>query len=83
MRGPHDATDVSSMTMKFYYKTLPGFFFPSRPLENQPPVGTITPYLRVILPDGQFEGPTLPATRMATGLVMAIHCRSPIVQVGR
>ena len=55
-RGPHDATDVSSMTMKFYYKTLPGFFFPSRPLENQPPVGTITPYLRVILPDGQFEG---------------------------
>ncbi|MBL9168990.1 MAG: hypothetical protein JNN07_14715 [Verrucomicrobiales bacterium] len=44
-RGPHLATGGSpEMVMKYYYKTLPGFFFPG---ENpQPAVGTITPYLR-------------------------------------
>jgi hypothetical protein len=40
--------------MQFYYKTLPGFFFPG--LETQPTVGTITPYLRPANADGSFVG---------------------------
>ena len=42
--------------MKFYYKTLPGFFFPSLGLDEQPAVGTITPYLRGTNTIGGFEG---------------------------
>ncbi len=51
-RGPHDADDPATTTMRFYYKTLPGFYFPlsgtGSPLGvgQQPAVGTITPYLR-------------------------------------
>ena len=45
-RGPHNPADTSSLVMKFYYKTLPGFFFPTLALSAQPPVGTVTPYLR-------------------------------------
>lgn len=55
-RGPHRTGESPSLVMQFYYKTLPGFFFPGLPLEQQPPVGTITPYLRAINPDGSFEG---------------------------
>lgn len=56
-RGPHDPTDPADnpqMVMKFYYKTLPGFYFPSR--VEQPAVGTITPYLRPRNADGTFAG---------------------------
>ncbi len=45
-RGPHHAGETPEMKMQFYYKTLPGFFFPSLSLAQQPPEGTITPYLR-------------------------------------
>src|SRR6185369_1587561 len=45
-RGPHEPGDDPWMDMQFYYKTLPGFFFPTLPLAQQPPPGTITPYLR-------------------------------------
>lgn len=45
-RGPKDDTEEAYTAMKFYYKTLPGFYFPSRAFGSQPPVGTITPYLR-------------------------------------
>ena len=51
-RGPHNAGDQPFMGMQFYYKTLPGFFFPVDKngavlnVNSQPVVGTITPYLR-------------------------------------
>lgn len=45
-RGPHDPVDAPLMVMKYYYRTLPGFYFPSLALDEQPAVGTITPYLR-------------------------------------
>jgi hypothetical protein len=55
-RGPHDAADTASLSMRFYYKTLPGFFFPSLTLDAQPPVGTVTPYLRSKRTDGTYIG---------------------------
>ncbi|MBI2950338.1 MAG: hypothetical protein HYY23_22130, partial [Verrucomicrobia bacterium] len=56
-RGPHnpaDPADNPTLLMKFYYKTLPGFFYPG--LAQQPVVGTITPYLRPKNADGSFAG---------------------------
>ena len=55
-RGPHQAGDQSWMAIQYYYKTLPGFFFPTLTLAQQPPAGTITPYLRNTNPDGTFAG---------------------------
>jgi hypothetical protein len=55
-RGPHVLTDSPSLVMQFYYKTLPGFFFPTLPLSQQPPVGTVTPYLRPLNAQGAFVG---------------------------
>ncbi|MBI4660165.1 MAG: hypothetical protein HY735_15100, partial [Verrucomicrobia bacterium] len=61
-RGPHQAGDTPHMGMQFYYKTLPGFFFPKNNeggvlnLSNQPAVGTITPYLRSLDSGGVFSG---------------------------
>ena len=55
-RGPHHAEDKPALVMQFYYKTLPGFFFPSLALDKQPPVGTITPYLTPWKPDGSPDG---------------------------
>jgi len=55
-RGPHTLTESPSLVMQFYYKTLPGFFFPTLALNAQPPIGTITPYLRPVNPDGSFAG---------------------------
>ncbi len=43
-RGPHNAQEQPTMAMRYYYKTLPGFFFPGQ--NPQPDIGTITPYLR-------------------------------------
>ncbi|MCC7374596.1 MAG: hypothetical protein IT581_08065 [Verrucomicrobiales bacterium] len=54
-RGPHDGTEAPFTQMKFYYPTLPGFFFPTLGLESQPPVGTITPYLRARRADGTYD----------------------------
>ena len=51
-RGPHDADDPATTTMRFYYKTLAGFYYPINNagsrlgVNDQPVVGTITPYLR-------------------------------------
>lgn len=45
--------------MQFYYKTQPGFFFPSlaEAGASQPPVGTVTPYLRPLNQSGNgYEG---------------------------
>ena len=55
-RGPHTLTESPSLVMQFYYNTLPGFHFPSLALNAQPPVGTVTPYLRPVNPDGSYEG---------------------------
>ncbi len=55
-RGPHAATESPSLVMQFYYRTLPSFYFPSLERAEQPPVGTITPYLRPRNPDGSFAG---------------------------
>ena len=55
-RGPHHVTDNPVMVMRYYYKTLAGFYFPSLPYDSQPPVGTITPYLRQRGADGNFAG---------------------------
>src|SRR5262249_49946819 len=55
-RGPHDANDTGAITMRFYYQTLPGFFFPSLALNAQPPAGSVTPYLRAQATDGSYLG---------------------------
>ncbi|MCC6231969.1 MAG: hypothetical protein IT580_04960, partial [Verrucomicrobiales bacterium] len=56
-RGPHETGGTALTTIQFYYRTLPGFHFPSLALETQPPVGTITPYLRTRnAADGSFVG---------------------------
>ena len=38
--------------MQFYYRTLPDFYFPQLEPSAQPPVGTVTPYLRNLLVPG-------------------------------
>ncbi|NDE97294.1 MAG: hypothetical protein EB034_03290, partial [Verrucomicrobia bacterium] len=55
-RGPHSGTGAGKLVMQFYYKTLAGFYFPSLDPGAQPPVGTLTPYLRSRNSDGSFEG---------------------------
>ncbi|MCC6233163.1 MAG: hypothetical protein IT580_11005 [Verrucomicrobiales bacterium] len=55
-RGPHQEQGTAALTMQFYYRTQPGFFFPSRALGDQPPIGTITPYLRAVADEGGFVG---------------------------
>jgi hypothetical protein len=63
-RGPHDAGEQPTLAMRFYYKTLPGFFFPTLPLNAQPPVGTITPYLRAKNNNGTFAGDPVYGNRL-------------------
>lgn len=55
-RGPHQEGGTAKMVMQFYYKTLPGFNFPSLAPNSQPRVGTLTPYLRPLNPDGSYGG---------------------------
>lgn len=55
-RGPHDPNVEATTTLQFYYKTLPGFYFPGLALDAQPAVGTITPYLRTRRADGTYVG---------------------------
>ena len=55
-RGPHRDDRPEAFSARFYYNTLPGFFFPSRALDDQPEVGTATPYLRPIGEDGEPVG---------------------------
>lgn len=53
-RGPHNSGSAQpAMFSQFYYKTLPGFYFPGVP---QPPTGTITPYLRALRANGTYIG---------------------------
>jgi hypothetical protein len=55
-RGPHSSSNQPALFTQFYYKTLPGFYFPTLSLANQPAVGIITPYLRAKRADGTFVG---------------------------
>ena len=76
-RGPHDTNDRPTLAMQFYYKTLPGFFFPTLPLNAQPPVGTITPYLRPKNEDGTYAGDPVYGNRLnpqaGDGNALVIH----------
>ena len=57
-RGPHDGNDVApapTLKMRYFYNTLPGFYFPELAYNQQPAVGTITPYLRAGTP-GNYTG---------------------------
>lgn len=56
-RGPNRDGEDPFLTMQFYYRTLPGFHFPTAKV--QPPVGTITPYLRPKMPDGTYDDQVL------------------------
>jgi hypothetical protein len=52
-RGPHGGNgDTPTLRMRYFYKTLPSFYHPG--LADQPPVGTIVPYLR----SGPYTAPT-------------------------
>ncbi len=56
-RGPHTEggpADSYAFDMKFYYKTLEGFYFPGQ--AAQPPIGTLAPYLRSLNGDGSYSG---------------------------
>lgn len=67
-RGPHDPNDQAELQMQFYYKTLPGFYFPDRPLTNQPAVGTFTPYLRSKTTAGDYVGDAVHADQDGNGV---------------
>ncbi|HXI51460.1 MAG TPA: hypothetical protein VNH84_08145, partial [Candidatus Saccharimonadales bacterium] len=65
-RGPHTLGESPAVVMQFYYKTLPGFFFPSLALNAQPPMGTITPYLRPLNPNGTYAGDPVYGNRLGS-----------------
>jgi hypothetical protein len=48
------ATNANSFTMRFYYKTQPGFAWPG--VGNAPAEGSIVPYLRPLNAGGSYEG---------------------------
>ncbi len=65
-RGPHGVSGHSAsptFSMRYFYQTQPGFFFPTRALNAQPPIGTITPYLRAVS-GGNYVGD--PVTGLVT-----------------
>lgn len=45
-RGPHSPAFNPVFATRFYYRTLPGFYFPSLGFNEQPETGISTPYLR-------------------------------------
>ncbi|MEN9632667.1 MAG: hypothetical protein RL077_1071 [Verrucomicrobiota bacterium] len=46
-RGMHDgASKTATFSMRYFYRTMPGFWFPSLGTASQPAEGTIVPYLR-------------------------------------
>ncbi len=57
-RGPHAGNDTApapTLKMRYFYKTQAGFYFPSLAYNEQPVIGTITPYLRAGTP-GSYAG---------------------------
>ncbi|MEO0018491.1 MAG: hypothetical protein RLZZ522_1774, partial [Verrucomicrobiota bacterium] len=63
-RGPHGGNEVTTPTliMRYFYKTLPGFYYPSLAFNNQPAVGKITPYLRRGTPGAYVGDPVTGVT---------------------
>jgi len=61
-RGPHKTDTEPSFAMRFYYKSLPGFFVPSLGLANQPAVGTIMPYIAAVTGQDKVRGDSTPLT---------------------
>ncbi|MFT4588097.1 MAG: hypothetical protein ACI9VS_001517 [Candidatus Binatia bacterium] len=59
-RGPHDSERAGGFEAQYYYKTQAGFYFPGA--ADQPPVGTLTPYLRIQNVDGSYQGDAVFAT---------------------
>ena len=53
-RGPHDDKDGDRFMVQYSYETLDGFYFPGN--EEQPGIGTLTPYLRPVDGSGGFIG---------------------------
>lgn len=65
-RPPHLAqapTPTNSFTMRYYYKTLPGFAWPG--LASPPPAGSVVPYLRPMT-NGVYAGD--PASKFTPSL---------------
>ncbi len=68
-RGPHSDNDSPALDMQFYYATQTGFWFPELAAaeEEQPPTGTLTPYLRIRNSDGSYQGDGIYALNQTTG----------------
>ena len=93
-RGPHYDGDTSANSqMQFYYNTLPGFYYPSLPPNQQPPVGTVTPYLRPISSQGGYVGDPVNGNsqnhQVPDGNALAIHysgvwpSEAPVLQMAQ
>ena len=55
-RGPHKAGSTPSYGMRYYYKSLPGFFIPGMSLASQPAVGTIMPFIAAASGENKVSG---------------------------
>jgi hypothetical protein len=55
-RGPHKQGNTPSYGMRYYYKSMPGFFIPGINLESQPAVGTIMPYIAAASGENKVTG---------------------------
>lgn len=55
-RGPHTPNSAPTYGMRYYYKSLPGFLIPSLPLESQPPVGTVMPFVAADANENKVSG---------------------------
>ncbi|MEN8785432.1 MAG: hypothetical protein ABF379_13800 [Akkermansiaceae bacterium] len=55
-RGPHTPNSAPTYGMRYYYKSLAGFFIPSLSLESQPPVGTVMPFVAADTNEDKVSG---------------------------
>ena len=57
-RGMHAGATTATFSMRYFYPTQPGFWFPE--LTVQPALGTVVPYLRKVATDNPLTGEPLP-----------------------
>jgi hypothetical protein len=57
-RGMHAGASTATFSMRYFYPTQPGFWFPE--LGVQPALGTVVPYLRKVATDNPVSGEPLP-----------------------
>ena len=57
-RGMHAGASTATFSMRYFYPTQPGFWFPE--LGVQPALGTVVPYLRKVATDNPVTGEPLP-----------------------